>query len=76
MISYISLFEIINAVIPDPKKLFRIASSVAAAAANHSGIKTLLANGLSTFFIKGKPVFDNGPKSPPKNPPDCPILCN
>ena len=33
-------------------------------------------NGLSTFFIKGNPVFSNGPKSLPKNSPDCPILCN
>ena len=41
-------------------------------------IKTLLvltlANGSSTFFIKGKPVSSNGPKCLPKNPPDCPIL--
>ena len=26
--------------------------------------------------MEGKPVFGNGPKSLPKNPPDCPILCN
>ena len=39
-------------------------------------IKTLLASGLSTFFIKSNLVFSNGPKSLPKNPPDCPILCN
>ena len=38
-----------------------------AAAVNPSGIKTLLANGLSTFFIKGNPVFSNGPKSLPQN---------
>ena len=25
------------------------------------------------FFIKGKPVYSNGPKSPPENCPDCPI---
>ena len=36
----------------------------------------LLANGLSIFFIKENPVFSNGPKSLPTNPPDCPILCN
>ena len=36
----------------------------------------LLANGLSTFFIKGIPVFSNGSKSLTKNPPDCPISCN
>ena len=34
----------------------------------------LLVNGLSTFPIKGNPVFSNGPKSLPRNPPDCPIL--
>ena len=39
-------------------------------------LKRLLANGLSTFPIKGNPVFSNGPKNLPKNPPDCPILCN
>ena len=32
--------------------------------------------GLSTFPIKGNPVFSNGPKSLPTNPPDCPIICN
>ena len=39
-------------------------------------LKTLFANGLSTFFIKGNPFFSDGPKSLPKNLPDCPILCN
>ena len=56
-----------------------IAASVVAAAAaavNCNGIKTLLANGLSKFFNKGNPVFSNGPKSLPKNSPDCPVLCN
>ena len=52
------------------------ASVTDAAAVNPNGIKTLLANDLSTFFIKGNPVFSNGPESLPKNPPDCPILCN
>ena len=41
-----------------------------------NGIKTLLVSGLSTFFLKGDPVFSNGPNSLPKNPSDCPILCN
>ena len=35
-----------------------------------------LANGLSTFFVKDKPVFSDGSKSLSRNPPDCPILCN
>ena len=49
---------------------------MADAAANPNDIKTLLANGLSTFPIKGNPIFSNGPKSLPKNPPDFPVLYN
>ena len=41
---------------------------------NNKGINTLLANGLSTFFIKDKPTFINGLLSLPRNPPDCVIL--
>ena len=56
------------------KKIFGIAASVTdSATVNPIGIKTLLANGLSTFFVKGKSVFS---KSLPKNPTDCPILEN
>ena len=40
-----------------------------AATVNPKGIKTLLANGLITSFIRGNPVFSNGPKSLPRNPP-------
>ena len=85
MISFISSFEIINFVVREamsegrlnPKALLWIATSVAAAAAVYpNSIKTLLANGLSTVLIKDNPVFSNGPKSLPKNPPDYPILCN
>ena len=51
-------------------------SSVAnAAAVNTNDIKTLLANGLSTYPINGNSVFINGPECLPKDPPDCPILC-
>ena len=54
-----------------------MAASVADnAAVNPNGIKTLLANGLSTCFIKDKLVFSNGTKSLPKNLPDCDILDN
>ena len=67
----------INVVVPDPNIFIWIAASVFdAAALNPNVIKMLLANGLSTFHIKGNPVFRNGPKSLPKNPPDCTILCN
>ena len=41
-----------------------------------NGITTLLAKGLSTFLINDNPVFSNGPKILPKNPPDCLILCS
>ena len=62
---------------PDPNIFLLIAVSVAdAAAVNLNGIKTLLANVLSTFPIKDNPGFSNGPESLPKNLRDSPILCN
>ena len=86
MKSFIFSFEIDNIVgeatsgarAPDPNIFLWSTASVAlaVAAVNVNGIKMLLANGLSTFPIKDNPVFSNGPKSLPKNPPDCPILCN
>ena len=64
-------------VITDAKIFFSIAASVAHAAAfNPNDIKKHSVDGLSTFFIKGKLVFGNGPKSLPKKSPDCPILWN
>ena len=57
--------------------MLKIAASVADAdAINPNGIKTLSANDLSTFFIKGNQAFNNGPDSLPKNPPDCTISYN
>ena len=47
-----------------------------ATAVNPKGITTLLANGLNTFFINGSPVFNNGSRSLPRNPPNCTILDN
>ena len=77
MISFIFSFEIINVVIPEPKRFFWITASVAhAAAVNPNGIKTLLANGLSIFPIKDNPDLSNGPKSLTENSPDFPISCN
>ena len=64
-------------------QIFLIDASVAGAAANPNGIKTpsvvlkimvLKHLDFSKFFIKGKPVFSNGTKILPKNPPGCPIL--
>ena len=40
----------------------------------HNGIKTFLANDLSTIFIKRKPMFWNGSKTVLRNPPYYPIL--
>ena len=49
---------------PCPKVFFRIAASVTApafvSAVNPNGTKTLLANGVSTFFTNGKPTEING----------------
>ena len=77
MISLICLLEIINVVVPDPNIFLWIAASVADdAAVNPNVIKTVLANDLNTFLVKGNLVFSNGTKSLPRNHPDCPILCN
>ena len=77
MISFKSSVENANAVLPDSNIFLWTAVSVAdVAAVNPNGIKTLLANGLSTFLIKTKPVFINSPRSLPKNPPDYRILYN
>ena len=67
----------INDFLSDPNIFLWIAASTAAAAVvNPNGIKMVLANGLSTFPIKGNPGFSNGPKSLPKNSLDGSILCN
>ena len=82
IISFISSLEIINVVRfakaerTYAKSKHFLMNVADAAAVNPNGIKTLLTNYLSTFLIKGNPGFSNGPKSLPKNPPDCPILCS
>ena len=45
-------------------------STADAASVNPHGIIVNLANGLSRFFINGKPAFMNGPKGISKNPSD------
>ena len=85
IMSSILSFDIINIVVlckaegeecwwPDPKIFLCIPAS--AAAVNSKGIKTILANGLITFFIKGNSVFSNGPSNLPRNPPYCIVLDN
>ena len=77
IISFISSLEYISAVKPDTSiSLWKAVSLADAAAVNPNCIKTLLANGLSTFPVKTNPVFSNVPKSLSKNHPDCHILCN
>ena len=60
---------------PDSNVFLSIGASVAATV-NPNGIKILLANGLSTFYIKDNIVFSSGPKILPQNSPDFPIFCN
>ena len=75
IISSTSSFEIINIVIPNPEIFLCIPASVGGATdANPNSIKTVLAYGVSTFFIKGKPVFSNSPRGLPRIPPDSPFL--
>ena len=77
MISPISSFEIVNIVIPDPKISLCIPVSAADdVAVNPKGIKILLANSLSKFFVKNKPVFCVDPTSLPINHPASTILDN
>ena len=85
--SFILSFYIISVVVfeaeeeewrlPDPKISLYVPKTAAdAAAVNPEGIKILLADCLITFFVKGNPVFSNGPRSLSRNPPDCIILDN
>ena len=68
---YISSFGIIG---PEPKIFLCIPASAAAVRPNR--IKTRFANVLITFFIIGKPVFNNRPRRQPRNPPDWIFLGN
>ena len=70
--SFISSFKIINAAVPDPNNFLRINASVSDATAD----KALFAYVLSTFPTKCHPIVSNGSESLPKNPIDCPTLCN
>ena len=63
--------------VPNSNIFLWTAVSVAdAAGVNANGVQTLLTNGLSTFPIKGNPVFSDDPKSLPTNLAGCSILCN
>ena len=63
IITSISLFEIIDAVIPDSKFFFLMTAPVAdGVTVNPNDIKTLLGNGVSTFFINDNRARTNGPE--------------
>ena len=67
-ISFFSLIYIINVVLPYPNIFLWIFTSVADAVVfNSKCIKTLLADGFSTFPVQDNPVVSNGPKSIPEN---------
>ena len=68
--SFTSSFEIIKVVVPEPIYFCIPASSADAVPVYPNGIETLSANSLITFFINGNPVFNNGPRSLPRNLPD------
>ena len=65
--SFISLFEIIKVVVPEPCIFFRIPASFAEATA-------VIPNGAKIFLTKGTATLINGPanllNSDPKNHPD------
>ena len=71
--SFISSFEIIKVVVPEPCIFFWIPASIAEAAA-------VIPNGAKTFFAKGIATFINGTtnllNNDHKNPPDWVILEN
>ena len=66
------MLDIISVVFADPEFFGCIPASAAdATAVDPKGIKTLLGNGLATYFISGNRVFSNGLSNLPRNPPDC-----
>ena len=73
VIPFISSFEIIKIVVPEPRIFFWIPASIAEPAA-------AIPNGARTFFAKGIATFVNGPanllNNYPKTTPDWIILEN
>ena len=65
IMSFISLFEIIKVVVPDPCFLFCfwIPASIAEAG-------TVISNGAKIFCAKGTATATTLPNNDPKNPPD------
>ena len=67
--------DITGVAVPVPNFFSYIpASDTDAAAVISNGIKKRLARSWSKFFINGKPIFNNGARSPPRNAPDCIVI--
>ena len=64
--SIISSFEITKVVVPEPYICFLTPASIAELA----DVQPNNPSGFMTDFNTGNPVFNNGPKILPKNPPD------
>ena len=74
MIYFISSFDVTNVIVHSAlqiKTFLWIPASATDAAISPNGIKTLSASFRSTFFVNNKSIFINGPRSLPRNPPDC-----
>ena len=71
LMSFISSFDVTSIVVPDPEAPDPITFLwiPVSAAVNSNGIRTLLVNCVSTFFINGKPTFSNDPRKLPQKPP-------
>ena len=64
--AFISSFEIIKVVVPEPCNLFWTPASITEAAAiNPNGAKTFFAKGIATFINGPTNLFNNDPKNPP-----------
>ena len=73
--SLISSFYAISVVIRYPNIFSWFpALSADVAGVNPNGTNTLVVDSVCRFFINGRPTFMNGPRSLPRNPPDCIIL--
>ena len=55
---------------PPTRELFLCISASAAVPVHPNSMKKILDDSLSTFFIKCKPVFSNGPRRLLRNPPN------
>ena len=65
IISFISSFEVIKVVVPEPCFFLIPASISETAAVIPNGAKTFFAKGIATFIIGPASLLNNDPKDPP-----------